>query len=170
MFCVGVRVRALHACVNMQAQILRTRDGHAQLDDVLGVREDGRRHDPRHVVREEVGGVEARVARPIPPAFPVFGTTGEKAEAPGTAAPNATERLYDQWHYLVTFYMARVVVVALVERHVPLACVVVKGAVPGRAALGATLPVCLSSRLHRSSYRHHTVFTHLHLLSIRVLN
>ncbi len=32
MFCVGVRVRALHACVNMQAQILRTRDGHAQLE------------------------------------------------------------------------------------------------------------------------------------------
>ena len=33
--------------------------------------------------------------------------------------------------------MARVVVVALVERHVPLACGVVKGAVPGHAACGA---------------------------------
>ena len=33
--------------------------------------------------------------------------------------------------------MARVVVVALVERHVPLACGVVKGAVPGRAGCGA---------------------------------
>ena len=64
------------------------------VDDVLGVRVHGRRHDPRHVVREEVGRVEARVARSIPPALPVFGTTGEKAEAPGTAAPNATERLY----------------------------------------------------------------------------
>ena len=62
--------------------------------DVLGVRVHGRRHDPRRVVREEVGRVEARVARSIPPALPVFGTMGEKAEAPGTAAPNATERLY----------------------------------------------------------------------------
>ena len=40
--------------------------------DVLGVRVDSRRHDPRHVVREEVGRVEARVARSVPPALPVF--------------------------------------------------------------------------------------------------
>ena len=64
------------------------------VDDVLGVRVHGRRHDPREMVREEVGRVEARVARSVPPALPVFGTAGEKAEAPGTAAPNATERLY----------------------------------------------------------------------------
>ena len=38
---------------------------------------------------------------------------------------------------MVTFCMARVVVVALEERHVPLACVMVKGAVLRRAALGA---------------------------------
>ena len=38
---------------------------------------------------------------------------------------------------MVTFHMARVVVVALVERDVPLACVVVKGAVRGCAALAA---------------------------------
>ena len=42
------------------------------VDDVLGVREDGRRHDPRHVVREEVGGVEARVARAVAPALPIL--------------------------------------------------------------------------------------------------
>ena len=36
---------------------------------------------------------------------------------------------------MVTFCMARVVVVALEERHVPLACGVVEGAVRGRAAL-----------------------------------
>ena len=57
-------------------------------------RRHGRRHDLGEVVREEVGGMEARVARPIPPALPVFCTTGKEAEAPGTAAPNATERLY----------------------------------------------------------------------------
>ena len=38
---------------------------------------------------------------------------------------------------MVTFHMARVVVVALVERHVPLACAVVKGAVGEHAALAA---------------------------------
>ena len=64
------------------------------VDDVLGVRVHGRRHDPRHVVREEVGRVEARVARSVPPALPVFCAPGKKAEAPGTAAPYATERLY----------------------------------------------------------------------------
>ena len=69
------------------------------VDDVLGVRVHGRRHDPRHVVREEVGRVEARVARSIPSALPVFGTAGEEAEAPGTAAPNATQRLYYKGHY-----------------------------------------------------------------------
>ena len=70
--------------------------------DVLGVRVDGRRDDLGEVVGEEIGRVEARVARPIPPALPVFGTTGKEAEATGTAAPNATERLYYQRHYLVT--------------------------------------------------------------------
>ena len=62
--------------------------------DVLGVRVHGRRDDLREVVGEEIGGVEARIARSIPSALPVFGTAGEKAEAPGTAAPNATKRLY----------------------------------------------------------------------------
>ena len=76
--------------------------------DVFGVREDGRRDDLGHVVRQVVGRVEARVARPIPPALPVFGTTGKKAEAPGTAAPYATERLYYQRHHLVTFDVPRV--------------------------------------------------------------
>ena len=61
--------------------------------DVLGVRVHGRRHDPRHVVRQVVGRVEARVARSIPPALPVLCAPGKEAEAPGTAAPNATERL-----------------------------------------------------------------------------
>ena len=56
--------------------------------DVLGVRVDGRRDDLGEVVGEEIGRVEARVARPIPPALPVFGTTGKEAEATGTAAPN----------------------------------------------------------------------------------
>ena len=105
--------------------------------DVLGVRVHGRRDDLGEVVGEEIGRVEARVARPIPPALPVFGTTGKEAEATGTAAPNATERLYYQRHYLVTLHMPRVVVVALVERHVPLACAMVKGAVCGQAALVA---------------------------------
>ena len=63
--------------------------------DVLRVRVHGcRRHDLGEVVREEVGGMEARVARSIPPALPVFCATGKEAEAPGTTAPNATERLY----------------------------------------------------------------------------
>ena len=53
--------------------------------DVLGVRVDGRRDDLGEVVGEEIGRVEARVARPIPPALPVFGTTGKEAEATGTA-------------------------------------------------------------------------------------
>ena len=107
--------------------------------DVLGVRVHGRRDDLRQVVGEEVGGVEARIAHSftIPPALPVFGTTGEEAEATGTAAPNATERLYYQRHYLVTLYIARVVVVALVEGHVPLAGVVVEGAICGQATLTA---------------------------------
>ena len=105
--------------------------------DVLGVRVDGRRDDLGEVVGEEIGRVEARVARPIPPALPVFGTTGEEAEATGTAAPNATERLYYQRHYLVTLDIARVVVVALVEGHVPLAGVVVEGAICGQATLTA---------------------------------
>ena len=77
--------------------------------DVLGVRVDSRRHDPRHVVREEVGRVEARVARSVPPALPVFCAAGKEAEAPGTAAPNATERLYYEGHYLVTLDVPRVV-------------------------------------------------------------
>ena len=38
---------------------------------------------------------------------------------------------------MVAFDLARVVVVALVELHVPLACGVVKGALLGRAALAA---------------------------------
>ena len=62
--------------------------------DVQRVRVHGRRHDLGEVVREEVGGVEARIARPISPALPVFGATGKKAEAPGTAAPNATDYGY----------------------------------------------------------------------------
>ena len=62
------------------------------VDDVLGVRIHGRRDDLGEVVGEEIGRMEARVARPIPPALPVLGTTGKKAEAPGTAAPNASER------------------------------------------------------------------------------
>ena len=49
--------------------------------DVLGVRVHGRRDDLRQVVGEEVGGVETRVARPVPPALPVLGTAGKKAEA-----------------------------------------------------------------------------------------
>ena len=73
--------------------------------DVLRVRVHGRGHDLGEVVREEVGGVEARIARPVSPALPVFGATGKKAEAPGTAAPNATKRLYNQRHHLVTFRM-----------------------------------------------------------------
>ena len=72
--------------------------------DVLGVRVDSRRHDPRHVVREEVGRVEARVARSVPPALPIFCAAGKEAEAPGTAAPNATERLYYEGHYSVLGY------------------------------------------------------------------
>ena len=103
--------------------------------NVLGVREDGRRHDPREVVREEVGGVEARIARAVAPALPILRPPGKEAEATGAAAPNATERLYYEGHYLVAFHMPRVVVVALVERHAPLACGVVKGALLGRAAL-----------------------------------
>ena len=46
------------------------------VDDVLGVRVHGRRHDPREMVREEVGRVEARVARSVPPALPVSCTPG----------------------------------------------------------------------------------------------
>ena len=53
--------------------------------DVLGVRVDGRRDDLGEVVGEEIGRVEARVARPIPPALPVFCAPGKKAESPGTA-------------------------------------------------------------------------------------
>ena len=68
------------------------------VDDVLGVRIHGRRDDLGEVVGEEIGGMEARVARPIPPALPVLGTAGKKAEAPGTTAPYATERLYYQRH------------------------------------------------------------------------
>ena len=39
--------------------------------DVPGVRVDGRRHDLHEVVGEEIGRVEARVARAIPSALPV---------------------------------------------------------------------------------------------------
>ena len=81
--------------------------------------------------------MEARVARPVAPALPVLGASGEKAEAEGTAAPNATERLYYEGHYLVAFDMARVIVVALVEWNVPLTCGVVERALLGRAALAA---------------------------------
>ena len=68
------------------------------VDDVLGVRVHGRRHDPREMVREEVGRVEARVARSIPPALPVFGTPGKRTRRHRRAPPpprrpmrNATE-------------------------------------------------------------------------------
>ena len=53
--------------------------------DVLRVRIHGRGHDLGEVVREEVGGVEARIARPIPPALPVFGTTGKEADVSWTS-------------------------------------------------------------------------------------
>ena len=43
--------------------------------------------------------------------------------------------------------MARIVVVALEERHVPLACVMVKGAVLGCAALGAAQDVAVEALL-----------------------
>ena len=82
--------------------------------------------------------MEARVARPIPPALPVFGAAGKKAEAPGTAAPYAAERLYDEGHDLVAFDMPRIVVVALVEGHVPFARGMVEGAVSGHALALAT--------------------------------
>ena len=77
---------------------------------MLGVRVDGRRHDPREVVREEVGGVEARIARAVAPALPILRPPGKEAEATGAAAPYATERLYYEGHYLVAFHMPRVVV------------------------------------------------------------
>ena len=48
--------------------------------NVLGVRVDGRRHDPREVVREEGGGVEARIARAVAPALPILRPPGKKAE------------------------------------------------------------------------------------------
>ena len=38
---------------------------------------------------------------------------------------------------MVTIHMARVVVVALMERDIPLSCAMVKGAVRGCAVLGA---------------------------------
>ena len=59
--------------------------------DVLRVRVDGRGHDLGEVVREEVGGVEARVAGAVAPSLPILRTAREEAQAPGAAAPNATQ-------------------------------------------------------------------------------
>ena len=106
--------------------------------DVLGVRKDGSRDDPHDVVREVVRGVEARVAGAVAPTLPVFGTTGKEAQAPGAAAPYATERLYNERHYLITLFIPRVVVVALEEGHVTRTCLVVKGPIRGLAAFLGT--------------------------------
>ena len=65
----------------------------ALLDMQRGV-VDSRGDDLGEVVREVVGRVEARVACAIAPPLPVFGTARKEAEAPGAAAPNATQGLY----------------------------------------------------------------------------
>ena len=49
--------------------------------DVLRVRVDGRGHDLGEVVREEVGGVEARVAGAVAPSLPIVRTARKEAEA-----------------------------------------------------------------------------------------
>ena len=110
---------------------------------VLGVRKDGSRDDPHDVVREVVRRVEARVAGAVAPTLPVFGTTGKEAQAPGAAAPYATERLYNERHYLISLlhsslFIPRVVVVALEEGHVTRTCLVVKGPIRGLAAFLGT--------------------------------
>ena len=102
--------------------------------DVLRVRVDGRGHDLGEVVRQEVGGVEARVAGAVAPSLPIVRTARKEAEAPGAAAPNATQGLYYEGHYLVALIEPRVVVVALEEGHVALARLVVKGAIRGAAS------------------------------------
>ena len=48
--------------------------------DVLRVRVDGRGHDLGEVVRQEVGGVEARVAGAVAPSLPIVRTAREEAE------------------------------------------------------------------------------------------
>ena len=70
--------------------LLEADDADDAVDDVLSVRVHGRRDDPRKVVPEEVGRVEARVARSIPPALPIFGAAGKVAEAPDGAALSRT--------------------------------------------------------------------------------
>ena len=104
---LGALSRGVVVGVAGQREVVRALlEADDAVDDVRGVREDGRRHDPLEVVHEEGGGVEARVARAVAPALPVLRPSGEKAEATGAAAPNATERLYYEGHDLVTFHMS----------------------------------------------------------------
>ena len=95
--------------------------------NVPRVRVDGGRDNAGEVVGEVVGGVEAAVLGAVSPALPARCTAGKEAQAPGAAAPDATQGLYNQRHYLVTLLKPRVVVVAPVEGDAALACVVVKG-------------------------------------------
>ena len=95
---VCARLQAVDALLDMQRVVV-----------------DSRGDDLGEVVREVVGCVEARVACAIAPPLPVFGTARKEAEAPGTGAPNATESLYYERHYLVALVEPRVVVVALEE-------------------------------------------------------
>ena len=106
--CCAAALGALSRGVAGQREVVRALlEADDAVDDVRGVREDGRRHDPLEVVHEEGGGVEARVARAVAPALPVLRPSGEKAEATGAAAPNATERLYYRgtWLRLCTHVM-----------------------------------------------------------------
>ena len=112
---LGALSRGVVVGVAGQREVVRALlEADDAVGNMLGVREDGRRHDPREVVREEVGGMEARIVRAVAPALPILPPPGEKAEATGAAAPNATERLYYKGHYLVAFDMARVIVCACV--------------------------------------------------------
>ena len=57
--------------------------------DVLRVRVDGRGHDLGEVVREEVGGVEARVAGAVAPSLPIL-CTGDRD--PSGARPSGVPK------------------------------------------------------------------------------
>jgi hypothetical protein len=74
-------------------------------------------------------------------------TARKEAEAPGAAAPNATQGLYYEGHYLVALIEPRVVVVALEEGHVALAHLVVKRAIRGHAALAAPKDLAVQALL-----------------------